>query len=240
MKILHKPKATVGRIIKDLEPIVAKVPKIFLDFSNDDGNDMFVEGVKLRKGIAIFELTGKKNRAATVEDILEMLRHIDGSLGVVMQNGWELQDFEQNEDGSIIRYDDEDGYCLFYLDRDVRLVTTQQMEKEIENRHLDKYPDCKLLAVLEETKTAYPMNCVTWQYGKMCLCYSTDCDSDSITLGSFMEEFPTCVSFMLQIRGKYHTVEVGEKGIFFGIEKGGEKYICFRIGEVVYDPREDW
>ena len=36
MKILHKPKATVGRIIKDLEPIVAKNPKIFLDFSNDD------------------------------------------------------------------------------------------------------------------------------------------------------------------------------------------------------------
>ena len=84
------------------------------------------------------------------------------------------------------------------------------------------------------------MNCVTWQYDKMCLCYSTDCETDSITLGAFMEEFPTCASFMLQIRGKYHTVEVGEKGIFFGIEKGGEKYICFRVGEVVYDPREDW
>ena len=238
MKILHKPKATVGRIIKDLDSIVAKNPKLLLDFSDDDGNDMFVEGIKLRNGIAIFELANKKNRAATVEEILAMLHLIDGSLGVVMQNGWELQDFEQNADGSFIRY--EDGYCLFYLDRDVRLVTTQQMEKEIEDRHLDKYPDCKLLAVSDETKTAYPMNCVTWQYGKMCLCYSKDCDSDSITLESFMEEFPVCASFMLQIGGKYHTVEVGEKGIFVGIEKGGEKYICFRVGEVVYDSREDW
>ena len=39
MKILHKPSATVGQIIKNLEVIVAKSPDIFLEYSNDDGNE---------------------------------------------------------------------------------------------------------------------------------------------------------------------------------------------------------
>jgi len=61
MKILNKPRATVGQIVKDLEQIVAKSPYIFLEYLNDDGNGMFVEGIKLRKDIVILETTGKKN-----------------------------------------------------------------------------------------------------------------------------------------------------------------------------------
>ena len=41
MKILQKPTATVGQIIKDLEVIVAKNPSLFLEFSNDDGNELY-------------------------------------------------------------------------------------------------------------------------------------------------------------------------------------------------------
>ena len=74
MEIIHKPTATVGQIVKDLELVVAKSPDIFMEYRNDDYNAMFVKGIKLRKDIAIFETTGKRYRAATLEEILAMLK----------------------------------------------------------------------------------------------------------------------------------------------------------------------
>ena len=64
MKLLYQPDATVGQIVQDLERIVAKAPGIFLEYLNDDGQDMFVEGIKLRKDIAILETTGRKANSA--------------------------------------------------------------------------------------------------------------------------------------------------------------------------------
>ena len=88
MELLQTPTATAGQIVKDLELIVAKSPYIFLEYTNDGGGDMFVEGVKLRKNIAILETTGKKKRAATVEDILAMFQMLSESVRVVLQDGW--------------------------------------------------------------------------------------------------------------------------------------------------------
>jgi hypothetical protein len=42
MNIIQKPTATVGQVVRDLELIVAKNPDLSLEYSNDDGNDMFV------------------------------------------------------------------------------------------------------------------------------------------------------------------------------------------------------
>ena len=126
MTILQKPNATVGQIVKDLEQIVEKKPGILLEYSYD-GDDMYVEGIKLRKDIAVLETTGKKNRAATAEDLLAMFRLLDASLGVVIQEGWEMLNFEPYENGAIFKYDEED-FCQFTMDRDVRLLTTQQIE----------------------------------------------------------------------------------------------------------------
>lgn len=233
MKLLQKPTATVGQIIKDLEVIVAKNPSLFLEFSNDDGNDMYVEGIMLRKDIAILESTGNRKRAATVEDLLAMFRMLNESPGVVMQDGWELLNFEPNKDGSIFKYDEEDDYCLFCLGRDVRLVTTEQMEKELKVKGLDKCLNFKVAAASRKHKMAYRMNCVRWNYGKLCLCYSEEEEDQSITLASFLEEFPTCAEFMILLNGKYYTIDVGEKGIFFTFNNEEGKHIGLYVGERV-------
>lgn len=237
MKKLQKLTATVGQIIKDLELIVAKSSDIYLEFSNDDGNDMYVEGIKLRKDIAILESTGNEKRAATVEDMLAMFRLLDKSLGVVMQEGWELLNFEPNQDGSIFQYDDEDDYCLFRLGGDVRLLTTEQLERDLKEKGLDKCLDFKVAAASRELKMAYRMNCVRRNYGKLCLCYCDDEEEQSITLASLLEEFPDCAEFMILLDGKYYTVDVGENGIFFKFQNEEGEHLGLYVGEVVYDPR---
>lgn len=233
MKILQKPTATVGQIIKDLEVIVAKNPSLFLEFSNDDGNDMYVECITLRKDIAILESTDIKQRAATVEDLLAMFRMLNESPGVVMQDGWELLNFEPNKDGSIFKYDEEDNYCLFCLGRDVRLLTTKQLEKDLKEKGLDKCLDFKVAVASRKHRMAYHVNCVRWNYGKLCLCYSDDEEEQSITLSSLLEEFPTCAEFMILLNGKYYTIDVGEKGIFFTFNNEEGKHIGLYVGERV-------
>lgn len=236
MVILHNPTATAGLIVRDLEQIVAKNPDVLLDYSNDDGNDMFVEGVRLRKDIAILETTGKESRAATAGELLAMLRMLDASVGVVLQDGWELLDFEPNADGTVIVYDD--GYCLFSLGRNVRLITTQQMETELKGKYGKEDFSRKVALVMKEPRRACLLNSLRWHYGKLCLCYSKDEEKDSITVAELLEAFPTCAEFMVCLNGKYYTVEVGEKGIFFCHKKGEERYLCFNLGEVVFDPME--
>ena len=240
MVILHNPTATAGLIVRDLEQIVAKNPDVLLDYSNDDGNDMFVEGVRLRKDIAILETTGKESRAATAGELLAMLRMLDASVGVVLQDGWELLDFEPNADGTVIVYDDEDGYCLFSLGRNVRLITTQQMETELKGKYGKEDFSRKVALVMKEPRRACLLNSLRWHYGKLCLCYSKDEEKDSITVAELLEEFPTCAEFMVCLNGKYYTVDVAEKGIFFCYKKGEERYLCFNLGEVVFDPMEEF
>jgi len=84
------------------------------------------------------------------------------------------------------------------------------------------------------------LNSLRWHYGKLCLCYSKDEEKDSITVAELLEAFPTCAEFMVCLNGKYYTVEVGEKGIFFCHKKGEERYLCFNLGEVVFDPMEEF
>lgn len=240
MKIIHKPNATVGQIVKDLEQIVAKNPAVFIDYSNVDGNDMYVEGIKLRKDIAILETTGKKKRAATAEDLLAMFRLLDASLGVVIQEGWEMLNFEPNKDGSIFQYVEEEDFCQFTMDRDVRLLTTQQIEKDLKEKGWDKFLDFKVAAASRKHKMAYHVNCVTRHYGKLCLCYDKDKEEQNITLGELLEEFPDCTEFMMMFGGKYYTVEVGEKGIFFRFWNEEGNHLGLYIGDMVFDPNEEW
>lgn len=235
MKFLHQPTATVGQIIKDLEQVVAKSPDIFLEFSNDDGNNMFVEGIKLRKNIAILESTGKRNRAATVEDLLAMFRMLDKSLGVVMLDGWELLNFEPNGMGSIFQYDEDDDYCLFRLGRDVRLLTTEQMEKELKEKWGPGRFGYKVAIASKKQRMAFHVNCVQRHYGKLCLCNSEEVGENSITVASLLEEFPTCAEFMVMYGGKYYTVDVDENGIFFYFYNEEGKHLGLYVGEMVYD-----
>ena len=230
----------MGQVVKDLDHIVAKNPNLYLDYSNDDGNDMYVNGVKLRKGVAILETTQRKKSAATVEELLSVFQMLDSSVGVVLQDGWEMLNIEPYEDGTIIKYDDEDCYCLFMLDRNVRLITTQQMETELKGKYGKEDFSRKVALVMKEPRRACLLNSLRWHYGKLCLCYSKDEEKDSITVAELLEEFPTCAEFMVCLNGKYYTVEVGEKGIFFCHNKGEERYLCFNLGEVVFDPMEEF
>ena len=63
---------------------------------------MYVESLQIRKGVVIMETTGRKQCAATAEEILAMFRLRDVSLHVVLWNGWEMLNLEPNADGSII------------------------------------------------------------------------------------------------------------------------------------------
>lgn len=236
MDILQKPAATAGQFVKDLEQIVVKNPDIFLEYLNDDGNDMFVEGIKLRKDIVILESTGNEKRAATLRDLLAMFKMLDASVGVVLQDGWEMLNFEPKEDGTVIEYDEEEDYCLFTLDRDVRLVTTQQLEAELKEKCGDGDLSRKLAPVTKHPRAAHYVNCVRWDFGKLCLCYNKEEKTDSITVASLLETFPVCAEFMVLLNGKYYTVENDGNGIFFDFKKGDEQYLGIRIGEVVYNP----
>ena len=59
------------------------------------------------------ETTGRKQCAATAEEILAMFRLRDVSLHVVLQDGLEMLNLELNTDGSIIWYYDADFCCQF-------------------------------------------------------------------------------------------------------------------------------
>lgn len=242
MTILQKPNATVGQIVKDLEQIVEKNSNIFLEYSYD-GDDMFVEGIKLRKDIAVLETTGKKKRAATAEDLLAMFRLLDASLGVVIQEGWEMLNFEPYKNGAIFKYDEEEDFCQFMMDRDVRLLTTQQIEAELKKVDMEGFLDFKVVRQLWHGNklTVYRANCLRYNYGKLCLCYDEDEESDSITVGEFLEEFPDCAEFMVPIEGKYYTVKVDENGRFFSFPKlvtAGVTLFAIHLGEMVFDPNE--
>ena len=242
MTILQKPNATVGQIVKDLEQIVEKNPGIFLEYCYD-GEDMYVEGIKLRKDIAILETTGKKKRAVTAEDLLAMFRLLDASLGVVIQEGWEMLNFEPYKNGAIFKYDEEEDFCQFMMDRDVRLLTTQQIEAELKKVDMEGFLDFKVVPQLWHGNklTVYRANCLRYNYGKLCLCYDEDEESDSITVGEFLKGFPTCAEFMVPIEGKYYTVKVAENGSFFSFPKlvsAGVTLFTIHLGEMVFDPNE--
>lgn len=241
MKILQKPNATVGQIVKDLEQIVEKNPGIFLEYCYDGDDMMYVEGIKLRKDIAILETTGKKKRAATAEDLLAMFRLLDASLGVVIQVGWEMLNFEPYKNGAIFKYDEEEDFCQFMMDRDVRLITTQQIEAELKKVDKEGFLDFKVVSQLWHGNklTAYRANSLWYDYGKLFLCYDEDNESDSITVGELLDEFPVCAEFMVRENGKFYTVEVDENGRFFSFPKLGNKTLfSIHLGEMVFDPNE--
>ena len=148
MKFIHKPNATVGQILKDLERIVAVNPNIFLEYSHD-GDDMFAEGIKLRKVVPAF---------------------------------WH-----------------------------------------------------------DSMLNGYRVNSLWYDYGKLFLCYDEDKESDSITVGELLEEFPVCAEFMVQIKGKYYTLEMDENGRFYSFPKlGDENLFAIHLGDMVFDPNEEW
>lgn len=243
MKILQKTTATVGQIVKDLELVVAKEPDILLDYSNEDGNDMFVKGVKLGEGIAILETTGDEERAASAEELLAMFRKLDTSLGVVLHDLWEMLNFVPYPDGSIIRYDDEDGYCLFTLGGDVRLITTQQIEAAVKKIDDEGLLDYQVVTELphESGLRIYRANCLRERYGKLCLCYVEDEEKDNITVGELLEEFPYCAEFWIEIGGDYYTVDINGKGIFCSVARTSSKsFFTIHVGEKVFDPMDIW
>ena len=63
---------------------------------------MYVECLRIRKGVVLMETTGRKQCAATAEEILAMFRLRDVSLHVVLWDGREMLNLEPNADGSII------------------------------------------------------------------------------------------------------------------------------------------
>lgn len=240
MKLLYQPDATVGQIVQDLERIVAKAPGIFLEYLNDDGQDMFVEGIKLRKDIAILETTGRKRRAARADDLLAMLRRVDATLCVVIQDGWEMRNLEPNAEGSIFRYNEEEEFCEFLMDRDVRLLTTQEMVADLKEKGWDKFLDYKVAAASRSRKMAVRVNSLQWRHGKLCLCFDREEDTKFIKLGDFLEQLPDCAEFTMMFGGRYYTVDVDEKGIFIALRNEEGNHVGLYIGELVYDPEEEW
>lgn len=256
MKILQKPNATVGQIVKDLELTVPKRPNLLFGdcVCDNDFNEMYVKGVKLQKDIAILETTSKRNQAATALQLLSAFRTMDASTGVVLQNGWRLLDIEpvnslfkrfgvpkeEKEGDTIFWCTENTNYSLLLTGRDVRLLTTQQMVEDLKEKGWDKFPDYKVAIASRQQKMAYHVNCVARHYGKLCLYYDKDKKEQSITVGELLEEFPTCAEFMMMFGGKYYTVDVGEKGIFFPFQNEEGRHLGLYIGEMVFDPNEVW
>ena len=164
---------------------------------------------------------------------------LNPEVGVVLQDGWEMLNFVPLSDGPIIRYNEEEDFCEFTLDQDVRLVTTQQMEAELEEKRDDAWDSSsKIAPVWPNPKKAIYMNSLQWRHDRLCLCYDSEKENDGITVTSFMKEFPVCDEFMVFFQGNYYTVKMGDKGMFFGFKNGADKYLGFNLGEMVYDPTE--
>lgn len=77
-------------------------------------------------------------------------------------------------------------------------------------------------------------------YGKLSLYYDKDKKEQSITLGELFEEFPNCAEFMIMIGGRYFTVDVGDKIIFFPFQNEEGRHLGLYIGEMVYNPGKEW
>ena len=184
MELLQKPTATAGQVVKDFEHIVAKNPDTLLPYCNDNCDDRFVKGVKLWDDIAVLETTGKKNRAATVGELLPKFQMIDASIGVVLQDGWRFLDIEYagwdwlgiEPDGSIFMYwelsDAEYDSCLFQLGKVVYdpndktnrisknrgMTTKEQVLKEL-GRFAEKCPERKIVCI-DNDDAPVVINCV--------------------------------------------------------------------------------
>jgi len=234
---LYKPTATAGQVVNDLHQIVETHPDLFLEYSNDDGNGLFVTGVVLHADMAVLQTSSDRHRAATLEQLLAMMSLLRESVGVVLQDDWQLLNLEPDAEGAIITYDEDDDYCLFRLGRDVRLLTTRQMLQELETKGLHEYPDCEVVAVSKSPLLAYPLNALQWHDNILCFGYTSKADADSITVSTLLDEFPDCAELMVRLKGRFYTITEGEKGIFFGFTKEGTKYLGFYLGEVVYDPK---
>lgn len=184
MELLQKPTATAGQVVKDFEHIVAKNPDTLLPYCNDNCDDRFVKGVKLWDDIAVLETTGKKNRAATVGELLPKFQMIDASTGVVLQDGWRFLDIEYagwdwlgiEPDGSIFMYwelsDAEYDSCLFQLGKVLsdlkdktnpvsykREMTIKEQVLEELGRFVEKCPEIKIVC-LDNDDTPVYINCV--------------------------------------------------------------------------------
>lgn len=241
MKIIYIPNATAGQIANDLELIAQQHPGAHLEFSNEAGFDLFVEGIKLRKEAAILETTGKAGRAATAADLLEMFRMLPPSLYVVLQSGWKVLDIEPNGDGRIFWYDDEDDFVRFEPGDDVRLLSTEHIIKAMDKHGIEEFLGCKVVVADRQRREKYHVNDVVWKMGKLCLLNNKDVESDYMTVETFLSELSVCSQFMIRVRGKYHTVDKGEEPSFsFATSKNGEKSLFVFLGEVVYDPADDW
>ena len=94
MNIPHKPTATAGQIVRDLELTVEKWPNLRLGYCCDDFNERYVKGVKQQEGLAVLETTSNRHRAATATELLSALRPLDASTGVALQDGCKLLDIE--------------------------------------------------------------------------------------------------------------------------------------------------
>ena len=184
MELLQKPTATAGQVVKDFEHIVAKNPDTLLPYCNDNYDDRFVKGFKLWDDIAVLETTGKKNRAATVGELLPKFQMIDASTGVVLQDGWRFLDIEYagwdwlgiEPDGSIFMYwelsDAEYDSCLFQLGKVLsdlkdktnpvsykREMTIKEQVLEELGRFVEKCPEIKIVC-LDNDDTPVYINCV--------------------------------------------------------------------------------
>lgn len=183
---LQKPTATAGQVVKDFEHIVAKNPDTLLSYCNDNCDDRFVKGVKLWDDIAVLETTGKKNRAATVGELLPKFQMMDASTGVVLQDGWKWLDIEYagwdwlgiGPDGSIFMYwelsDAEYDSCLFQLGKVLcdlkdktnqvsykREMTIKEQVLEELGRFVEKCPERKIVC-LDNDGTPVFINCVEY------------------------------------------------------------------------------
>lgn len=77
--------------------------------------------------------------------------------------------------------------------------------------------------------------------GKLCLMHNKEAETDNLTVKTFLSELSVCSQFMIRVRGKYHTVDKGEEPPFsIATSKNGEKSLFVFLGEVVYDPADDW
>ena len=257
MKILQKPNATVGQFVKDLELTVPKRPYLLLGDSDCDdySSERYVKGVKLQKDIAILETTSKRDQAATAMQLLSAFRTMDASTRVVLQNGWRLLDIEpvnslfkrfgvpkeEKEGDTIFWCTENTSYSLLNSGRDVRLLTTQQLETEVKKIDEEGFLDYAVVPTLSHGNglRVYRANCLRMCYGKLCLCYDKGEEKDNITVGELLEGFPACAEFMVKISGRYYTVENDTD--FCSIAKLSSKSLfTIHVGEMVFDPNEVW
>lgn len=134
MKLLEKPTATSGQIVKELRQYLDTYPDFCVRFY-EDGDEYYIRGIAESEDrgddIKILQMSSDEDEAMTIESLIEELEVYEETCGVVVDfDGAKNFDLE---DGKVFQFEDDDVDIWFNIGvKDARTFSVVQLRTDLE------------------------------------------------------------------------------------------------------------